>query len=255
MGPPHFGASSSSASPAAAATKLRDEALAVAKALEDEAACLESTNTERNKQLLEEAELLKSAAAAQDRVRAAADTLNLERAQADTLEQKAAALGECLRPQDLGDGAYQDDDDDRSIFSDAANVARLHNQATTVQNIRNLVPIVLDLQSSNYSKWRGHILLILRRFSLQDHVLSDAAHPNDPAWSRMDFVVVSWIFNTISPDLPDDIHQRDGISAHVAWLGIEQQFLNNWESCAMLLDAQFLALSRVPSLSMIAAAR
>jgi hypothetical protein len=95
-----------------------------------------------------------------------------------------------------------------------------------------------------YSKWRGHILLILGRFSLQDHVLSDTAHPNDPAWSRMDYVVVSWIFNTISPDLLDDIHQHDGVSARVAWFGIEQQFLNNRESCAMLLDAQFCALSQ-----------
>jgi hypothetical protein len=57
-------------------------------------------------------------------------------------------------------------------------------------------------------------------------------------------VVVSWIFITISPDLLDDIHQRDGISARAAWLDLEQQFLNNRESCAMLFDAEFRTLSQ-----------
>jgi acetyl esterase/lipase len=50
---------------AAAATRLRDEALAAAKALEDEAVSLESSNAERSRQLQEDAETLKSAAAAQ----------------------------------------------------------------------------------------------------------------------------------------------------------------------------------------------
>ena len=102
-----------------------------------------------------------------------------------------------------------------------------------------MIPIVLDLQASNYSKWRGYILLVLGRFALKDHVLSDATRLHDTAWSYMDRVVVSWIFNTISPDLLDIVHERDGITARVAWLGLEQQFFNNRESRAMLLDAEF----------------
>jgi hypothetical protein len=121
-------------------------------------------------------------------------------------------------------------------------VAHLHSQAATIQNIKNLIPIVLDLQSSNYSKWRGHVLLTLGRFALQDHVLSDVARPTDPAWSRMDCVVVSWLFNTISSDLLDVIHEPKGVTARFAWLGLEQQFLNNRESRAMLLDAEFRTL-------------
>jgi hypothetical protein len=98
--------------------------------------------------------------------------------------------------------------------------------------IQNLIPIALDLQASNYSKWRGYVLLILGRFALQDHVLGDAPHLPDPAWSRIDCVVVSWLFNTISTDLLDIIHSRDGVSARAAWLGLEEQFLNNRESRA-----------------------
>jgi hypothetical protein len=60
----------------------------------------------------------------------------------------------------------------------------------------------------------------------------------------MDCVVVSWLFNTISSDLLDIIHERDGITTRAAWLGLEQQFLNNRESCAMLLDAEFHTLSQ-----------
>ena len=82
---------------------------------------------------------------------------------ADALEQQAAALWERLRPNFIPD----DDSmagDDHSI-SDAVAVARLHSEAAAFQNIRNLIPIVLDLQASNYSTWRGNVL-ILGRFAL-----------------------------------------------------------------------------------------
>jgi len=79
------GDSGSGTSAAAAVTKLRDEALAAAKALEVEAASLRDSNQARSAQLKEAADLLKSAAAAQERVRAAAATLDLEREQADLL--------------------------------------------------------------------------------------------------------------------------------------------------------------------------
>jgi len=231
----------SSSSAMATATKLRDEALSAAKRLEDEASSLRSTNTERSQQLEEEAALLKSTVAAQERVRAAA-ALDKERAQADTLEQQAAALRDRLRPEHPDDDADPEDDDVHSASSEAAAIAHLHTQAAAVQNIKNLIPIVLDLQSSNYSKWRGYVLLILGRFALKDHVLSDDSRPYDPAWSRMDCVVLSWLFNTISADLLDVIHEHDGLTARTAWLGIEQQFLNNRESRAMLLDAEFRTL-------------
>jgi len=204
---------------------------------------LRSINSARSKQLEEETTLLKSAAAAQDRVRAAAAALDQERAQADALEQQAAALRERLRGDSLRDDSTVNGDD-FSVNSEAEAIARLHSQAAAVQNIKNLIPIVLDLQSSNYSKWRGYVLLILGRFALKDHVLSDVPRHTDPAWPRMDDVVVSWLFNTISPDLLDVIHERDGVTARAAWLGIEQQFLNNRESRAMLLDAEFRTLAQ-----------
>ena len=58
--------------------------------------------------------------------------------------------------------------------------------------------------------------------------------PDDPAWSRMDYVVISWIFNTISPDLLDIVHEHASTTARVAWLEVENQFLGNRESRALL---------------------
>ncbi|XP_066323302.1 separase-like [Miscanthus floridulus] len=225
-------------STAAAAAKLRDETLLVAKRLEDEASSLRSTNSERSQQLEEAATILKSAADAQEHVRAAADALDKERAAADALEQQAMALRTRVRTE-FPDA---DAEDTYSASSETEAVTRLHSQAAAVQNIKNLIPIVLDLQASNYSKWRGYVLLILGRFALKEHVLSNVPRPYDPAWSRMDCVVLSWIFNTISADLLDVIHEHNAPTAREAWLGLEQQFLNNRESRAMLLDSEFRTL-------------
>jgi hypothetical protein len=80
MAAPTDGLSSSGAATAATAAKLRDEALAAAKLLEDEAATLRSTNVEHSQQLQDDATLLKSAADAQERICASANTLEQERA-------------------------------------------------------------------------------------------------------------------------------------------------------------------------------
>jgi hypothetical protein len=60
----------------------------------------------------------------------------------------------------------------------------------------------------------------------------------------MDCVVVSWIFNTISPGLLDIVHEHAGTIAWAAWLGFENQFLGNHESRALILDAEFHNLSQ-----------
>ena len=216
------GGSLSSASTASTMALLHDEALAAAKSLEEEASSLRDSNAKRSQQLQEEADLLKSVAAAQEHVCVAAAALDQERAQAAALEQQAADLRARLHPDSGTDDDALPDDDGLSASSEAAAIAHLHSQAAAIQSIKNLVPITLDMQSSNYSKWRGYVLLVLGRFELKNHVLSDVARPADPAWSHMDCVVVSWLFNTISANLLDIIHERDGITARAAWLGIEQ---------------------------------
>ena len=81
-------------------------------------------------------------------------------------------------------------------------VAQLHLQAAGVQNIRALVSVLLDPASSSYGRWRDQVLLTLRRYALDDHVLVDSPiEARDVTWLRLDCVALSWIFGTISLDL------------------------------------------------------
>jgi hypothetical protein len=62
------------------------------------------------------------------------------------------------------------------IWHDPADplVAQLHYQAGGIQNIRLLVPVVLEPESPSYARWRD-LVLTLRRYALDDHVLVDAS--------------------------------------------------------------------------------
>jgi hypothetical protein len=81
-------------------------------------------------------------------------------------------------------------------------VAYLHLQAARVPHIKTLVTFVLDSNSTSYARWRDQLLLVLRCYALDDHVLSDTpARARDPTWRRRDCIVMSWISGTISLDL------------------------------------------------------
>ena len=79
-------------------------------------------------------------------------------------------------------------------------VAQLHLQAGSVQNIRLMVPVVLEPESPSYARWRDLLLLTLRRYALDDHVLCDPTGvAPTAAWVRLDSIVLTWIVGTISP--------------------------------------------------------
>jgi hypothetical protein len=137
-------------------------------------------------------------------------------------------------------GAKDGNDHDGSHVSDAAPDANtltmheavallhLHSEAVVVHNIRLLVPIVLDLVANNYTHWREQFLLIVGKFSLQDHVECDSPAVILPNLDRMDCVVRSWIYGAISNDLVETVLQP-GTSARVIRLAVESQFLDNRE--------------------------
>jgi hypothetical protein len=117
-------------------------------------------------------------------------------------------------------------------------VAQLHLQAGSVQNIRLMVPVVLEPESSSYARWRDLLLLTLRRYALDDHVLCDPTGvAPTAAWVRLDNIVLTWIVGTISVDLHSLL--RNLPHARAAWLAIEGQFLGNAEAQALCLDAAF----------------
>jgi len=82
----------------------------------------------------------KAAAAAQERVRQALAALENER---------AAAARLCAAPP-----PPKPDHGDADDLLEAATIANLHAQAASIQNIRALVPVVLDPLSTHYNRWR-----------------------------------------------------------------------------------------------------
>ncbi|XP_066380746.1 uncharacterized protein [Miscanthus floridulus] len=188
-----------------------------------------------------------AAADSQARVRAAALALERERDAADALARQIAEAEQLLvLPTSYDTVATSSGSTGHRasrttvIWHDPADphVAQLHYQAGGVQNIRLLVPVVLEPESPSYARWRDLVLLTLRRYALDDHVLVDASVAvQTPSWLRLDSVVLSWIIGTISLDLHDLV--RNSADARRAWLALEGQFLGNAEARALRLDASF----------------
>jgi hypothetical protein len=118
---------------------------------------------------------------------------------------------------------------------DADHIAARHAQAVGLHSIWSLVSIVLDLASSHYPRWRGQVLLTLRRYALADHVLDDIVAPSSPSWYLMDSVVLSWLHETITVELQDIIRDQTDMGRQ-AWLALEEQFLGNRDARALHLD-------------------
>jgi hypothetical protein len=129
---------------------------------------------------------------------------------------------------------------DREAALDAFNAkhAADHAQALGVANIKVLVPITLDRVANNYDRWRKVFLVTLGKYVLDDHVLSDDAHPTRSHWRQMDCTVLSWIYGTIKDDLQQQVMLKEP-TARAAWIALDDEFLGQRESRALLLSAEF----------------
>ena len=170
--------------------------------------------------------------AAETRLRAALARAALERAATQPLPGSDDGSGG--EDSDAGDDPLQD-----ALFQhEAAALINLHAQAVAVQNIRLLVPLVLDVSSTFYGRWRESFLHVVGRYSLESHVLSDASTLTSPDWVRMDYIVRTWLGGTITDALAETAIEP-GNTARVSWLAIESQFRGNRETRALHLDAEF----------------
>jgi hypothetical protein len=195
-----------------------------------------STITAANSALAAALETAKAeAAAAEERVRVAAlatsDALARQVAEverflhASTGERVASSQQSPSTAPLLGAGHPGGTDDPM--------VAYLHLQAAGVPHIKTMVTVVLDSNPTSYAQWRDQLLLVLRRYALDNHVLSDTpACARDPVWRRRDCIVMSWISGTISLDLQDIVRTPDP-TARVMWLSLETQFLGNAQTRAL----------------------
>jgi hypothetical protein len=69
--------------------------------------------------------------------------------------------------------------------------ADVHAAAIAVLNIKVLVSVILNRASNNYNRWRALFLVILGKYALTDHVLTDMVNDDWPAWVQMDCTVLT----------------------------------------------------------------
>ncbi|XP_066373154.1 uncharacterized protein [Miscanthus floridulus] len=129
---------------------------------------------------------------------------------------------------------------DRAAALDAyeAQHAAVHAAAIAVVNIKVLIPLVLDRAANNYNRWRSLFLVVLGKYALMDHVLANVVHADRPAWVQMDCTVLTWIYGTIHGDLQQSTILRNP-NARTAWKFLENEFLGQRESRALLLSVEF----------------
>ncbi|XP_021995407.1 uncharacterized protein LOC110892558 [Helianthus annuus] len=130
---------------------------------------------------------------------------------------------------------------------------KLH-PAITVSNIKNFVPITLEMETSQYASWAELFKIHCRAFQVIDHLSPRDKDPpsaatkdgdtskqptsTDDVWTRLDAIVLQWIYGTISHDLLSTIIRPDS-SACYAWTALKSIFHDNQATRAVLLQKKF----------------
>ena len=110
--------------------------------------------------------------------------------------------------------------------------------ALTVSNIRTFVPITLEIEKVQYASWAELFKIHARAYQVLDHIIPPRDTTIDEnLWSRLDAVVLQWIYGTISTDLLHTILEPDS-TAQTAWDHLKNIFQDNKNSRAVHLEHQ-----------------
>lgn len=113
--------------------------------------------------------------------------------------------------------------------------------AYSVTNIQSKIR-TLDGKTTNYSSWVKLFKLHLKAYKVLSHIDGTPPPPEtDPTyveWSELDALILQWIYSTINDDTLDRVMEND-ISAHDAWLKIQDVFLSNKKARAAALLHEF----------------
>ncbi|KAL3622133.1 hypothetical protein CASFOL_033544 [Castilleja foliolosa] len=109
--------------------------------------------------------------------------------------------------------------------------------AISVSNIKNFIPITLEMDNSQYTSWSELFKIHCRACEVLDH-LKLKESDNDASWDRIDAIVLQWIYGTISNDLLHTIIKPDSTAAQ-AWNALANIFQDNKTSRAVYLEHSF----------------
>ncbi|XP_071688941.1 uncharacterized protein [Rutidosis leptorrhynchoides] len=126
--------------------------------------------------------------------------------------------------------------------------------AITINNIKNFIPITLEMEKSQSSFWAGLFQIHCLAYEVLDHIIpstdssstvSSSSDQTDKSpdkskasWDRLDPIVLQWIYGTISHDLLRTIFKPDS-TAQQACERLWNMFHDNQNSRAVHLTHQF----------------
>ncbi|XP_010675552.2 uncharacterized protein LOC104891544 [Beta vulgaris subsp. vulgaris] len=121
--------------------------------------------------------------------------------------------------------------------------------ALAVSNIKNNIPIPLEMENVQYATWAELFKVHARSHRVLHHILP----PKTPSetvstaaetelWATLDATVLQWIYSTISTDLLHTIIEPDA-TAMDAWNRLRDIFQDNKNSRAVALEQEFSHLS------------
>jgi hypothetical protein len=132
-----------------------------------------------------------------------------------------------------------------SSSSSAASKMEFH-PALAVSNIKNHIPIVLEMEKDQYGTWAELFRIHARSHRVLHHIVpsNDKTPPTDTSsaeyeqWTTLDSTVLQWIYSTISTDLLTTILEPDS-TAMEAWNRLADIFQDNQNARAVALEQEF----------------
>jgi hypothetical protein len=111
-------------------------------------------------------------------------------------------------------------------------------------NVKQHVPIVLNLERPNYSKWKAFFTALCAKYGLLGHIDgTEAARPDDPTWSQPDACIRGWMYGSIN-DVVLDLAMEPNQDARALYVSVEALFQANKEPHAIVLGEEVHTMSQ-----------
>ncbi|GKG00868.1 hybrid signal transduction histidine kinase M [Tanacetum coccineum] len=118
----------------------------------------------------------------------------------------------------------------------------------TITNLTTLVPIHLDIDEMIYSSWMYFFQNLCRGHEILKHILGNSTDeansltPPTAEWLKIDSIVLSWIFTTLSKPLQQRFVVENPITTKEAWDILAKTFDDNKRIRSIALKAELRSL-------------
>jgi len=118
--------------------------------------------------------------------------------------------------------------------------------ALVVSNIKNHIPIVLEIEKDQYGIWAELLRIHARSHRVLHHIvpskdkstLEDTSSAEYEQWTSLDSIVLQWIYSTISNDMLTTTLEPDTTVMEV-WNRLADIFQDNQNARVVTLEQEF----------------